>query len=431
MRPSWDLLRLSVCGVLLGYVWRVQDLYPILATAKFSALVLVAAVGLLLAAGPPNGVWRRFRHPCVKLAAFIAALMVLSVPASLWPGLSFRFITSDHVKTLLMVALVIASVRAFVDVERLAMVTLGGAALFSALTLTRFGVGMGGRLGNLVYYDANDLGMLLVCSLPLTLYFVRCGRGLVVRLGGGFAAWLFLMTIVRTGSRGAFVGLLLVALYLLFSFSAVRTSVRLAWSTAIVAGFVAVGDPAYWSSMQTLLNPKADYNWSGQSDAGRMEVWKRGMGYMLRRPLTGVGVQAFGVAEGTISPLAGRQDLGIGVKWSAAHNSFVQIAAELGLGGIVAFVALLVAAWRALRRIDRPRRGRAPPGRPEATMAQALRAGLVGYMAAGFFLSQAYSAYLYALIGMIVGFASVAGPVVVPAAGAPASGRGRRGLQDV
>lgn len=405
---------MSVCGVLLAYVWRVQDLYPILAETKFSALVLLVAVGLLLAAGRPARVWRRLRHPCARFAAAILVLMVLSVPTSLWQGLSFRFIVTDHLKTLLMMVLVIVSVRAFVDVERLAMVIVGGATLYSALTLTRFDIGLGGRLGSLVYYDANDLGLLLVCSLPMALYFVRCGHGFAMRLVGVLVSGLFLMTIVRTGSRGAFIGLLAVALFLFLAFTAVRASTRIALTAAIVAGLLVVADPGYWTSMQTMLNPKADYNWSGQSDAGRMEVWKRGMGYMLRRPLTGVGVHAFAVAEGTISPLASRQEFGIGVKWSSAHNSFVQIGAELGVGGLLCFVGLLLGAWRTVRRL-----GRAPPGvtAREATLAQLLCASLLGYLVAGFFLSQAYAAYLYALLGMVVALSAVA---PAPAAERPA-----------
>jgi len=400
----WDPLRATMCVVLLAYVWRVQDLFPIVATLKVPVLASLAAIGLFLADAAAMRASPRFRHPVVKLAAAILVLMILSVPTSLYQGLSFRFVFDDHIKTFLMMMLLAASVRALVDVRRYVLVTVLGAGLYSWFVLTRFEIGMGGRLGSLLYYDANDLGLLLVCTLPLALYLLRGSPSLAVRGLSAAAALAFLITIVRTGSRGAFLGLLAVVLYLLLTLKAVPALARVAWLTGLAVFFMMAASESYWTSMRTLLTPSADYNWSGQSDGGRIEVWKRGIRYMLRRPLTGVGVAAFPVAEGTISPLAPRQEYGIGLKWSAAHNSFVQIGAELGVGGLICFVGLLAAAWRALRRVER---GAGSGASREAALAQAFRTSLVGYVVAGFFLSQAYAAYLYTMLGIIVGFSSV------------------------
>ena len=41
-------------------------------------------------------------------------------------------------------------------------------------------------------------------------------------------------------------------------------------------------------------------------------------------------------------------------------------------------------------------------------MAQALRVCIVGYAVTAFFLSQAYAAYLYSMLGLIAGFAAIA-----------------------
>ena len=71
---------------------------------------------------------------------------------------------------------------------------------------------------------------------------------------------------------------------------------------------------------------------------------------MMANPLLGVGPGNFQTAEGTLSPLAERQQYGVGVRWNAAHNSFVQIGAELGFPGLALFVAVIVSAFVALRR---------------------------------------------------------------------------------
>ena len=74
---------------------------------------------------------------------------------------------------------------------------------------------------------------------------------------------------------------------------------------------------------------------------------------MLANPLFGVGPEQFPAAEGTLSPFAERQQFGIGVRWNAAHNSFIQIGAELGLPGLALFIAIIASAFAALRRAGR------------------------------------------------------------------------------
>ena len=176
-----------------------------------------------------------------------------------------------------------------------------------------------------------------------------------------------------------------------------------------------------------MLNPSADYNFSAQSDVGRGQIWKRGVGYMYTHPMFGVGVSAFPVAEGTLSERAALQQYGIGFKWSTAHNSFLQVGAELGFPGLLLFFMLLGAAFRTTWKLSKMRGpNRRPP--PEAAMAGALTASLIGYCVCGFFLSQGYSAYLYTVVAMVVGLAKVTRPgFATPTHAAPLAGqRGQR-----
>ena len=153
--------------------------------------------------------------------------------------------------------------------------------------------------------------------------------------------------------------------------------------------------------MNTLVHPTKDYNWAGNDERGRMSVWKRGIGYMLDHPITGLGAGAFPAAEGTISPRAERQAYGMGLKWSAAHNSFLQIGAEMGFPGLAVFLALLIAGLAAARQAVRL--GLSIGDKRAAAMGDALAASIVGFMVSGFFLSEAYHAYIYLVIGMAAG----------------------------
>jgi len=213
------------------------------------------------------------------------------------------------------------------------------------------------------------------------------------------------MTLGRTGSRGGFLAFVVVAGYLLAGFRGIATSKRLAAVALLAILLVALASDRYFARMQTILHPSADYNWRGKSETGRMEIWKRGIDYMLTNPVLGVGAGAFPMAEGTLAPEARElRQYGREFKWSAAHNPFIQIGAELGVLGLIAFIALLVGAFRTLAKV---RRG--PPAEA-AVLAQILTACLVGFLVGALFSSMAYAPYLYMLLGMIVGLARTAAP---------------------
>lgn len=426
----WDAFTVAMALLILTNVWRIQDLFPILATLQLPTLSALAAYALFLFDRDPRRRLNRVNHRIVKTAAVLFGLALVCIPASVYPGLSFRFLTLDFGKTFAMMILLVAGLRDRKDVERMLWVSLFGAVLYSYMVITRIPVGSDGRLGDLYYYDANDLGMLLVMTLPLVVFFVRKGNPGWMRLAAVTSVLILMIALVKTGSRGGFLGFLAVGIYMMWRYRAISRKVRLGAVAAMVVLLLAFGSQKYWDMMSTMLHPSTDYNFSANVESGRMEIWKRGIGYMLSNPFTGVGANAFPVAEGTISPLAERQQRGIGLKWSAAHNSFVQIGAETGFIGLGLFITLLVFAGRALVTRKRARfRGDASPAE---AIAQTFAAALVGYCVAGFFLSQAYSPYLYTLLGLIAsparldaeaGAGAVAGAITPPAR---ASGPGWR-----
>ena len=409
-RSRADAVLAAVAIVLLMQVWRVQELFPILAVPGLPIVATLGA-GLLFFLGRNSGrALGGLDRPLVAAVLGILVLVALSIPGSLYPRYSFEFLLKDYLRTVVLMLLVAASVRGLADLRRLVWLQVVGVTLFSAVMLTRGSVASDGRLSETAYYDVNDLATLIVCSLPLALHLWRWS-GVWARLALLAILACLMVTLVKTGSRGGFLGFVAVAVYLLVWFDGVAPAKRWAAVALPVLLLVALGGGGYFERMQTLLHPDTDYNWSGNSETGRMEVWKRGIGYMLDRPLLGVGAQAFGVAEGTLAPEAvEREEYGKGFKWSTAHNAFVEIGAEIGVLGLLLFVALLVGAFRVLARA---RRG---PQREAAVLARALTGSLVGFVVTACFLSQAYSAYFYTLLGMTLGLARVRDAAQVPLA---------------
>jgi O-antigen ligase len=231
---------------------------------------------------------------------------------------------------------------------------------------------------------------------------LRRGAGRLERLAGIGAVMLLFIGTVQSGSRGGFLALIVIGVYGLLGLDAIRRSKRLAVTVVAAALLVVAGGDQYWQRMQTILHPQEDYNWLGHSESGRIEVWMRGLGYMVRHPVLGVGIDQFNAAEGTMAPQAARQDLGIGFKWSGPHSSYVQIGAELGVMGLVLFLALL---WRAFREARRIGRTAAAPG--DRLLGQAFGGMVVGYVVGGAFLGQAYAPYLYFSLGLLIGLSRV------------------------
>ena len=408
-RLRWDTLQVVLALLVFVQVWRIGDLLPAIAIPGLPILSTLAVLFLLMLDQDPRRRLDTLKQPVVRAALALLLLAMLSIPGSLYPRYSAIFVVTDYMRSVALLLMIAASVRGARDLRRLAWLQIVGVTFFCAISLARGQVDADGRLVVLTYYNSNDLALLIVSTLPLTLYLWRRPAGLVSRAVLLAAASCVMMTLGRTGSRGGFLAFVAVAGYLLAGFRGIATSKRVAAVALLAILLVALASDRYFARMQTILNPSADYNWREKSETGRMELWKRGIDYMMTYPVFGVGVGAFPMAEGTLALEAREQrQYGRNVKWSAAHNPFIQIGAELGVLGLIAFVALLVGAFRTLSKVRR--------GSPaEAAMfAQLLTACLVGFMVGAFFSSQAYASYLYMLLGLIVGLARTAGPYGPP-----------------
>jgi O-antigen ligase len=399
-RLSWDALHVALSVLIALQVWRVHELFPSLAVHGLPVLATTVAVALFLLNGDLSRRIASLNGPVVRAALGIVILVALSIPGSLYPGGSTSFLFKDYLRSVILMLLIVASIRGMADLRRYAWLQVAGITLFSAVIVARAQMGADGRLREVAYYDVNDLALLIVCTLPLVLYLWRKPAGLWSRVLLAAATVFLMITLGKTQSRGGFLGFLAVGAYLLLRLRGVSKVQRVVTVALLATMLVAVASDKYFERIQTILHPSKDYNWSGKSETGRMEIWQRGFGYMIDHPFLGVGAAAFPAAEGTLSPEAlERRRYGQSFKWSAPHNSFIQIGAELGVGGLVLFVVLLASAFRTLARLRR-----APV--PEiAVVAQIFTASLVAFVVTASFLSQAYSAYLYTLLGMIVGLA--------------------------
>lgn len=411
-RTRPDALLVAVGLLTLTSIWRIHALFPILTALQLPSLAALGSYALVITNRSARRRAAVLRHPIAIAAILLLCFAGVSAIGGILTTRTVFFITGDFSKTVLMMVVVVLAVRSLKDLEWMIATQVFGATLYASSIMMRYSVESSGRLGGLIYYDSNDLAMLLVMALPMGVYFLRGGSSRSQRLVALAAFGVILVGLVKTGSRGGFLAFIAVLAFMLFRFSALSRRARFGAVVALTAGLLLVGNQQYWAMMGTLLNPSEDYNFAGQSETGRVEIWKRGLGYMMAYPLTGVGAANFGVAEGRLSERAKeRLSRGAGTKESAPHNSFVMAGAEMGIPGLTCFVALIVLAFTALRSVTTARRRGHAKTSASIAVSQALTGTMLAYViAGGLFLSQTYNSLLFTVFGLIVALRSLDAP---------------------
>lgn len=100
---------------------------------------------------------------------------------------------------------------------------------------------------------------------------------------------------------------------------------------------------------------------SERSFAFRLDVWNRAILMIEDFPFTGIGLNTFPIVIDARYPAV----LGVHYLWIPhAHNIYLQVAVDLGLGGLMAFLGLwlctALAGWRAFRQVGTSEGARSP-----------------------------------------------------------------------
>jgi len=244
--------------------------------------------------------------------------------------------------------------------------------------------------------------ILIGLALSLLTYNVSQKQGKILSvltmlgIGGALA---------RSGSRGAFVGLVGMGIALLVMLRSVPLSKRLGFMFATLLGLAIAAPPGYWKQMQTIASPTKDYNWDAVD--GRRAVAERGLGYMLGYPIFGLGINNFWRAECFMSEKAVNRVLGHGIRCTPPHNSYVQAGAETGFPGFFLWVWLvfsgIVGTNRLRRRLPKSWEHGDPEQRLLYLSSLYLPLAMTGFAVTSFFLTFAWVDMVYMVTAMITG----------------------------
>src|SRR5258705_4185118 len=245
-------------------------------------------------------------------------------------------------------------------------------------------------------YESNYLATILVLLVPLAFTMASQQRDPARRtlwLGAGL---LLVVMVFLTSSRGGFVGLLAAGVVFVYRRRGLAgaAAVVLALIVSVLILPTDVGSRALATLFQdqSQLPPGLEV-----SNRAHVALFWAALRMIADNPLFGVGPLNFK----SLSTLYTGLDQG-----NIAHNSFLEIAAELGLPVLIVFLMLLAATFRTLGRVARLRGG--PEVRELAAWAEGLRSGLLGFLVAGCFISAQYEKVLWVTIFLAIAVGDVA-----------------------
>ncbi|MFP4394982.1 MAG: O-antigen ligase family protein [Anaerolineales bacterium] len=228
----------------------------------------------------------------------------------------------------------------------------------------------------------------------LKLYFVRL-------LLASVALALMLLMVAMTQSRGGWIAAALV-LFISFAF-------RFPWLWGSVP---LSGLELWWMANQGRLAPLLDALGTGGAVVGweeRVEIWSRALYIIQDFPFTGIGAGTYYDVVSLLYPLFLISPDSV---IPHAHNLLLEVAVDVGIPGLVAFVAILIiACFSGLRNIY----GTTREHRIAAILSEAALASLAGMLAHGMVDATSWiigwGALLpWAMIGILIGVDRVGRP---------------------
>lgn len=293
--------------------------------------------------------------------------------AGLLSGSGFVII-SRYLGFLLFLPFVLVTVRTHEDLKRVLIALVLSLVLvfpYAVRQMLRYNSRLGVGLYESNYFAAN-----LLLVIPLAFALARQQRSRAWKLGLSLGGATLVVSLFLTSSRGAFLGLLVAGLIFAYRRKGIAAAAGLFAALVLAAfAFSDLGARAIATITEDASAPPG----LEASNRAHVALFWAALAMIGDSPLIGVGPDRFRELS----------DAYTGLGWGyIAHNSYLEIAAELGLPILAIFLGLLVTTFAALGRASRLRGSRRAV--ELAQWADALRSGLVGFLVAGAFISAQY-----------------------------------------
>jgi O-antigen ligase len=392
---------------------RPQDQIPALTPLHLAEVCAIIGIAPMLL--------HRFarRQPVFRVTPETSGLIIFGMailataPFSVWPGGAVNVFTDMYIKIVIVFVLMMNTLTTPKRLEQITwlIVVCCGYVAFLAVASYARGNNLieGGRLAGPVsgmFGNPNDLALNMVAFMPAAAIIAMTRKySAIRRLAAAGIAALMLATIVLTQSRSGGLGLAVMVVSLVFLARKVRPGFAVGVLVAMLVA-TAFMPASFWDRMSTIFDARRDQLEYTGSRETRRSVMEEGIRAFIQFPFTGVGAGQFK----NYNP-PGRQQ-----RFRETHNVLIQVAAETGIVGLLAFSFLIVRAVMAAattrRMLKRPRR-KSSVDRLQYVLGDsdrqalyshtvAMTAGLIGWFVCAMFASVAFSWTFYYLLALIV-----------------------------
>jgi len=291
---------------------------------------------------------------------------------------------SSYVSYLLLFFIAICLVDSPEKLHRTLLVGLVGSAIAALYVIREYQAsgGMQMRLG----YIAGDSNYFATCSLlaiPIGFCFARRENAPIERALCIVSTIVILVAFTLASSRGGLVGLCLEIGYMILRTGKSRR-------IAILLGMLLL--PALLfspvSPLGRMLHPEYGDELATQI---RRDFWRVGFMLIREHPLTGIGLGNFTAYSFSASP-------GAAVRHGMACNTFLEIAAELGVPGFLAYCGLSGAALWSAEKLRSEGKKRKDVLRFYS--GEAMQVGLLGFLGAAMFVSAEYQKPFWVIVAL-------------------------------
>jgi len=289
-----------------------------------------------------------------------------------------------YVSYMLLFFATISVVNTYERLYRTLLAMIAGAALASLYVIREFQASGGTNLRpGYVAGDSNYFATCAVLVIPITVYFAKMKASRLQRWFCGISLVLMLLGFTLASSRGGLVGLCVATLYMIMFSGQSR---RAAILTTVLLLPMLLLSPA--SPVSRMLHPGyGDF----LGEQVRKDFWRAGLDMVRNHAVTGIGLGNFTAQSFTIS----REVVG---KQGIACNTFLEVAAEMGIPGFLAYCAILAGALLSAGKL------RAEGKRLNDSFlqyaGQGMQAGLLGFSAAAMFVSAEYQKPFWIIVAL-------------------------------
>jgi putative inorganic carbon (HCO3(-)) transporter len=386
---------------------RPQDTLPFLRPLHLADITATIALITLIWGRMARGVPITRYTPELLAVAALGAVMLATAPFSLWPGGAVGVFVELYSKVILVFALIINTVTTRARFERLITIIVLGTSYIGVRAVIDYARGVNlvegsrvtGAVGGL-FGNPNDMALNMVAFLPLAIVLALRKSRPLIRLLAFIGVPALTMAIIFSQSRGGTVGMVAMLLVLLYHMRRIRPGIAALVVAAALAA-LPVLPSSFTDRMSSIFNAEEDPTGSREA---RKRLLREGFAAFLAHPVLGLGAGQFK----NYLPEEREQ------AWRETHNAVLQVASELGVVGLIVFLAVVYMGFRAgvraakmLRRARRQHQARAPGGTrrdrdPLELYTAAMIASLTGWFAAAMFASVAYYWTFYLVLGLAV-----------------------------